>query len=356
MQSQVNRRSARPRPSSAVTLQQVAQDAGVSLATASRVLSDSDRNVTQELQERVLEAAARLRYVSNAPARALVQSTTSIVGLVVHDVNDAYYSAIAAGVMEVARDHKLLVMLAGTFHEPGLQAEYVARLRAQRARAVVLAGSGFTGANPALAQELEAFAAQGGRVTAVAHQDLPVDTIMPGNREGGRAVAEHLAALGHTEIGIICGPLALVSVQERLHGFLERAAELGVVVQEHHRVEADFTREGGRAAAVRLFRRSPGITALFALNDAMALGALAALRDDLGRGVPSDVSVVGFDDLPVAGDVTPALTTVRLPLEEIGRRALLLALGDATASPRTLAVPSRLVVRASTAPPPRVTG
>lgn len=169
-------------------------------------------------------------------------------------------------------------------------------------------------------------------------------------------MAEHLAGLGHTEIGVICGPLALVSVQDRLRGFLERAAELGVQVQERHRAEADFTRDGGRAAAVRLFRRSPGITALFALNDAMALGALAALRDDLGRSVPAEVSVVGFDDLPVACDVTPALTTVRLPLEEIGRRALLLALGDASASPRSLAVPSRLVVRASTAPPPRVTG
>ncbi|MFD7618544.1 substrate-binding domain-containing protein, partial [Streptomyces sp. NPDC059802] len=217
---------------------------------------------------------------------------------------------------------------------------------------MVLAGSGFTDGSPALAQELEAFAAQGGRVTAVAHQDLPVDTIVPGNREGGRAVAEHLAGLGHTEIGVICGPLALVSVQDRLQGFLERAAELGVVVQEHHRVEADFTRDGGRAAAVRLFRRSPGITALFALNDAMALGALAALRDDLGRSVPTDVSVVGFDDLPVACDVTPALTTVRLPLEEIGRRALLLARGVGGGGPRPRARPAGRGGGGRPAPPP----
>lgn len=351
MPSDVNRRSTRSRVTSAVTLQQVARDAGVSLATASRVLSGSDRNVKQELQDRVLEAAARLRYVSNAPARALVQSTTSLVGLVVHDVRDPYSAAVTSGLMEVARDHKLLVMVGPAYHDPALQTEYVARLRAQRARAIVLAGSGFTGGTTELAREVEAFTAQGGRVIAVSHEGLPVDTLTPRYRDGGRAVARHLASLGHTEAGVICGPTGLVAVQERLRGFVEAAAELGLTVLDKHCVEAECTRDGGRAATIRLFRRAPELSAVFALDDAMALGVLAALRDDLGRMVPDDVSVIGYGDFPLAEDVTPSLTTVHLPLEEIGRRALSLALGDAPASPRQLTVPTRLVVRASTAAP-----
>src|SRR5262249_28425681 len=134
--------------------------------------------------------------------------------------------------------------------------------------------------------------------------------------------------LGHRRIAVICGPRELETVAHRLEGARSGLSSVGAQLPDEHVVEADFTREGGRAAAIELLRRIPDVTAIFALNDLMAAGALAAVRDDLRRAVPRAVSVIGFDDLPQAADLHPALTTVRLPLEEIGERALRLILEE----------------------------
>src|SRR2546421_10982466 len=134
------------------TLQEVADAAGVSLATASRVLNGSTRIVNPELSAHVREVATRLRYVSHGPAQALARATTSLVGLLVHDVNDPYFSAIAAGAMRVAREQDLLGMGANTYRDPELELDYITRLGAQRARAILLAGSPPVG--PALAARL----------------------------------------------------------------------------------------------------------------------------------------------------------------------------------------------------------
>lgn len=332
-----------------VTLRDVAERAGVSSATASRALAGSTRPMDAQLRQRVLDAAADLRYVSDGPARALARKQTSLVGLVVHDVNDPYYSAIASGAMQVARDHGLLMMMASAYRDIGLQTEYVARLRAQRARAVLLAG-GLEGSGEAgLVDEVRDFVAQGGRVVAIAADGLDVDTVAVPNEEGGRRVARHLHAAGHRHIGVVAGPPELQSARQRLTGFVQELASLGVEVPPEHVVPGDFTRVGGRWATLELADRAPVLTAVFALNDSMALGALAALRD-LGRSVPGEISVVGFDDTPVAEDVTPALTTVHLPLIDMGRLAMELALDLSEDGPRRSEVDIDLVQRASTGP------
>lgn len=317
------------------TLQQVATLAGVSLATASRVLHGSGgRRVDPSLTSRVHDAATQLRYVAHAPAQSLARSRSTIVGLLVHDIADPYFAAIAAGAMRVAREHDLMVLVANTFRDPELERDYVARLRAQRARAILLAGSAFT--DFSLTEELAAFASSGGRVAAIGGHGTGLDTIALDNRGGAAQVGQHLKALGHKEIGVITGPSTLATVTDRLEGFANVRKPRAVVA-------ADFTREGGRAAALELMTRHPKLTALFAHNDLMAVGALAALRD-LGR---TEVSVAGFDDLPVAVDVTPALTTVRLDLDGIGAQAMELVLGTQPPG-RTVAVPASLIVRDST--------
>lgn len=336
----------------AVTLRDVAERAGVSSATASRALANSPRPMDARLRQRVLDAAAELRYVSDGPARALARKQTSLVGLVVHDVNDPYYSAIASGAMEVARDHDLLMMMASAYRDIDLQTEYVARLRAQRARAILLAGGLGDGDDSGLRAELHAFADQGGRVVAIAADGLDVDAIVVPNESGARAVARHLYAAGHRRIGVVSGPPELQSVRQRLRGFLDESASLGVAVPEDHVVAGDFTRAGGRAAARTLARRVPDLTAIFALNDSMAVGVMGALRDELGRDIPGDVSVVGFDDTPVAEDVTPSLTTVHLPLIDMGRKAMELALRSSDDAPRRVEVDVRLVERPSAGPAP----
>lgn len=317
------------------TLQQVAEAAGVSLATASRVLHGSGgRRVAAPLAERVTSAAARLRYVAHAPAQSLARSRSTVVGLLVHDIADPYFAAIAAGAMRVARDHDLMVLVANTFRDPALEADYLSRLRAQRARAVLLAGSAFTGHS--LEEELGAFAESGGRVVAIGGHGNKYDTVSVDNYGGGWQAATHLASLGHSRVGVITGPSTLASVQARLSGFSE-------VLPPRAVVEGDFTREGGRLSTLELMAGAE-VTAIFALNDLMAVGALAALRE-LGR---TEVSVVGFDDLPVAVDVTPALTTVRLDLIAIGANAMELVLDDEHEPGRTVAAPAELVVRGST--------
>ena len=323
----------------------MADAAGVSLATASRVLHGSGgRTVREELRARVQAEAARLRYVSHAPAQALARATTSIVGLIVHDIADPYFAAIAAGAMREAREHDLMVMVACTFREPALELEYIARLRAQRARAIVLAASSFTGTPFAsdLADTLAGYADQGGRVVAIGDHGPAVDAVLPSNRDGGALAAEHLLSLGHKRIGVVTGPLALRTVADRMAGFtsLVPAAELEA---------GDFNRDGGYAAGRRLLTAYPDLTAIFAPNDLMAFGVLAAARD-LGIGVPSRLSVIGFDDVPGAADVGPPLTTVRLDLDSLGARVLQLAVAAPAKARTTEPFPVSLVARDSTGP------
>lgn len=337
----------------AVTLQQVAKHAGVSIATASRTLHGGNgRAVGEELRRRVLAAAAELNYVPNAPAQALARSRTSVVGLIVHDVTDPYFSAIAAGVMRTARESDLMVMLAATFRDPQLELEYLLRLRNQRARAVLLAGSGFT--DPAfverLAENLAAFVEDGGRVVCIGEHGVGIDTVTPDNRGGAEKAIAHLWELGHRRIGVIAGPGELVTVQQRLDGAHRALAARGAALPPECVAEADFTRDGGRTATLELLARRPDLTAVLALNDGMAAGVLAALQEDLGKSVPRDVSVVGFGDLPFTADLHPALTTVRLPLERTGAQAMELILDecDRPDRRRIVELDVELTVRSST--------
>lgn len=361
--------ASRVRPvTGAVTLKQVAAEAEVSLATASRVLHRSGgRDVRGELAERVQAAAERLGYVSNPHAQALARARSSTVGLIVHEVTDPYFAAIAAGAMHAAHAEGVMVMMAATFRDPELELDYLGRLRAQGARGVLLAGSGSTDSRVSrkLAEAIATFTREGGRVVAIgARPDTQVDAVVPANAAGAAKAREHLETLGHQRIGVISGPDTLMTVRQRLEG-------LGAGLPT---IAADFTREGGREAAKKLLTAHGGdrITALIALNDLMAAGALAAAKE-LGRRVPEDLSVIGFDDVPFAADLSPALTTVRLPLREVGERAmkLLLALPGALdedrseaqhqeknqnhnedqAPPQIIDIPTELVIRSSTARP-----
>ncbi len=326
----------------AVTLKQVAAEAEVSLATASRVLHRSGgREVRGPLAERVQAAAERLGYVSNPHAQALARARSSTVGLIVHDVTDPYFAAIATGAMHAAHADGVMVMMAATFRDPELELDYLGRLRAQGARGVLLAGSGSTDATVSgrLAEAIAAFTREGGRVAAIgARPDADVDAVVPDNVDGARRARAHLEGLGHRRIGIVSGPDTLLTVRQRLEG-------LGDALTT---IEADFTREGGYEAAKQLLAEHPDLTALIALNDVMAAGVLAAAKDT-GRDVPGDLSVIGFDDLPFTADLSPALTTVRLPLRHMGERAMALLMADSDeTSPTTEEVPVELVVRAST--------
>jgi len=257
--------------------------------------------------------------------------------------------------MRVAHDSNLLVLVGNTFRDRTLELEYLSRLKAQRARGVLLLASGFSDPEyrEAIRHELTTFEALGGRIACVSQHGLRADTVLPEHRAGARLVATHLVERGHERIGVVTGPPNLLTSRERLQGCRERLRDLGRPLAPERVERGDFSREGGRLTTLELMRRCPDITAVFALNDMMAVGALAALRDDLRLRIPDDVAVVGFDDIPLTRDVCPALTTVHLPLEEIGEQGMRLLLADRPAKPRTVRIPVRLVERASTAARPR---
>ncbi|SER42774.1 transcriptional regulator, LacI family [Lentzea xinjiangensis] len=330
-----------------VTLAEVAKQAGVSLATASRVLNGSTRQVSEELSDRVLRTAEQLGYVPNASAQALARNSSSLVGLVVHDITDPYFSCIAAGVTRVAEEAGLVVVLGTTGRRPEREVELLSTLRAHRARAVVLAGSRTTdrASQARLAAEIDAFTEQGGRVACVSQAKLGTDTVVPGNRAGGRALARALAELGHRRFAVLGGPAELVVARDRLAGFKAGLADAGIAPPVV--VNGAFTRDGGYEAALELLASKSRATCVFAVTDVMAMGAMAALRER-GVRVPEDMSIAGFDDIPTLRDTVPALSTVRLPLEEMGEIAAGLVLDAGGDEARTVRVAGEVVLRAST--------
>jgi len=328
----------------------VARLAGVSIATASRTLSGS-RAVTPELGRRVLEAADALAYTVNPHARSLAGGLSAVIGLMVYEIDDPYFAEIAGGVVAVAAQHGWSVQVSHQERTPASDLAGARLLRGQRVGAIVIAGSGYRDAamNTTLNAELEAFAASGGRLVAIGHRDLDCHAVLPDNVGAARVATEHLVALGHRRIGVVAGPERMTTVQDRSRGVRQAAEAAGIVdlAWEH----AAFTRDGGRAATTRLLEDRPDLTAVVALNDTMAVGALSVLRER-EISVPHTVSVTGIDDVQVAQDLAPALTTVRLPMASMGRQAATLALQVGRTPATVVEVAHELVVRASTAPPP----
>ncbi len=330
------------------TLADVARHAGVSTATASRIINGSPKPVAEALRERVLAAVAELRYVPNAHAQMLARSHRNAVGVIVHDVSDPHFAEITRGLQRVATADNRLVIICNSYRDPDRELEYIDLLHAHQVAAIVVAGSGYLDENTAarMDERLRAFEATGGRIAVIGRHVHTGDAVVPANQEGGYLAGEHLFTLGHTEIGVIAGPPALTTTADRLAGLHEAARAHRRRLPKKRIVHADFTRDGGEAAAAALLADNPSLTAIAALNDSMAVGALAAMRA-AGR----SLSIIGFDDMPIARDVTPALTSVRLPLAEMGERAMSLALrGEPAAEPRVERVSAMLVRRESTWP------
>ncbi|WP_458115796.1 LacI family DNA-binding transcriptional regulator [Arthrobacter sp. D2-10] len=309
----------------AVTLSGVARHAGVSLATASRVLNGSSRRPAEDIAERVRAAAIELGYVPNAQAQALARSSTGLVGLVVHDISDPYFSSIARGVQHAARNYRRQVLLASTDPSESAEHDAVSAFASHRTDAIILAGSRRAHSDPDLEQELARYQQNGGRVVTIGGQPGSGLTVPVGNTDGAAALVSRLVALGNTRFAILAGPGELNTARDRVAGFTGALTAAGL--EPVAVVRSGFDREGGFEAAQRCWEELRGErgVCLLAVNDVMAIGAIAGLRA-LGVSVPADALVTGFDDIPTLRDYSPALTTVHLPLEQLGEEAANLAL------------------------------
>jgi LacI family transcriptional regulator len=343
-----------------VTLQDVADRAGVSLTTASRVVNarvtdQGPRKVGRDLADRVNKAVAELGYTANLQARAVATGQSTMIGVALRDISDPYFSSIAAGLIEVADPGRLLVCMTSTAAHEDAEREYVALMRAQRARAVVLVGSrsDSAAARDALRAELAAFTRSGGRAASIGQDLLGVDTVLPENQAGAEALARALAALGHRRFAVLAGPRTLLTAQDRAGGFRDGLRAWSVPLDPARVVHGELSRDGGyQAMSEILAAGEPLPDCVFAVSDIMAVGALARLRA-AGVDVPGDIALAGFDDIPTLRDVYPPLTTVRLPLKRLGEIAARLVLdGDAPRQPRVVPVPGEVVLRESTLPHP----
>jgi LacI family transcriptional regulator len=340
-----------PRSKGAVSIRDVAAAAGVSVATVSRVLSPATAEVPmrKETRDRVVRAIDELGYRPNDLARALLQHRTSAIGLVVPDISNPYYPPLVRGVEDVASSHGYRVVLCNTDRDPAKITGYLDTLIKTRVDGIVVAGGGWADVpdrTAVLGRYRTGLVAVGRHLTS--HPSVRIDNVA-----ASRAAAEHLIGLGHRRITFVGGPASSTTVQDRAQGFRDALKASGLAGLAPAVRYGDFTEESGYALAREILRLSRPPTALLCANDRVALGAYAAAADTARR-IPDDVSVVGFDDTPIARYVRPTLTTVAIPTYEMGSAAMRLLLaqfGGDDGAPALETMPTRLVVRDSAAAP-----
>jgi LacI family transcriptional regulator len=298
------------------SLRHVAELAGVSVATASRVMSGSSHPVSHETRARVRSAADQLAFEPNRLARALVTSRSHTVGVLVHDIADPYFGEIVKGLEDglAPRDYRMFVT--SSERDPAKELAYVRALQAHQVDAIVFAASSIT--DPRYTTDLQAiatrFRSRGGVMVALSDQVLDVPRVRFDNRTAVTDMVRYLARHGHRDIGYIGGPSDLEVSRVRLAAFEAAITELDL---RGHVVDGGFTVTGGETGMHALLERAP-VTAVLGASDLMAIGATRALLAT-GRRVPDDVSVAGFGDIPWAAYGAVPLTTMRVPTYEMGR-------------------------------------
>jgi DNA-binding LacI/PurR family transcriptional regulator len=332
------------------TIRDVAERAGVSHQTVSRVINGHEL-VSAETRRRVDEAIRELNYVPSPIARGLNSNRTHSIGLVSTNISDHFFAEVAAGAEVEARRHGYYLVIASVEeHAEADERAYLRLMLERRVEGLIVARPRMPISTDQVGPPLEV------PLVAIASSVSPGLTVVDvDNRRGGLDAVSFLLARGHTRIATITGPTAWPSARARLEGYRDALGQAGIVVEPSLVEQASgWGLEDGQAAMTRLLARKAQFTALFAYSDLIAIGAIRELRAARLR-VPEDVSVVGYDDIPVAAFLEPPLTTVSQPMREVGERAASLLLGAISGGGNggLHLLPVRLVVRASVVPPQR---
>lgn len=333
-----------------VTIADVAGEAGVSIATVSRVLNDAGYPVKPATRDRVLAAIDKLEFRPNELARGLLLKRTRTLGLLIPDIANGYYHAISRGVEDVAAERDHTVVFCNTDRDAAKSQRYIETLLNRRVDGIIIGGGGVD-----FAAAHRAFSRANVPAVFVGRPRVDWPSVQIDNVAAAATATTHLTDLGHVRIAMVAGPPELQTTRDRVRGFRQALAGAGLDPDPAPIQDGDFDEQGGYEAAARLLDQGP--TAIFAANDRMALGALAAAADR-GLRLPQDLSLVGFDDIEMARFARPALTTVSLPLHAMGETAARLLLDQLPPAATPTQVPSEvltteLVIRQSTGPPPR---
>jgi LacI family transcriptional regulator len=329
-------------------IKDVAREAGVSVATVSRVFNDSEL-VSDDTRRLVRDVAGRLRYWPNGAARSLITSRTHAIGVLLPDLYGDFFSELIRGIDLAARREGFHLLVSGSHADT--QA-LVAALRLMRGRI-----DGLVVMAPDLDGATAIHDATGDFPVVVLDPGLGLsacDTISIANQEGAFRMVRHLIGLGHRRIATVTGPAQNVDAQQRVAGYRAALEQAGIAHEATLEIEGDFTEPSGFRAVETLLALTPRPNAVFFGNDYMAIGALSALAR-AGVRVPEDIAIGGFDDIAMARYLTPALTTVHVDLIEFGARAIrrLLEVRDVVPgdAPRHEVVGTELVVRRSCGAP-----
>lgn len=332
-----------PRKNRQVTIVDIARETGVSYSTVSRVLSGFEF-VKEETRQRVLEAAQRLGYVANVGARSLAGGRANIIGLLVPGLDNGYIGEIARGIDEELSRVNYDLMLYTTHRQRGKESIHAHAIANGLTDGLILVV-------PLVTDYLRELQAQGFPYVLVDQSDPSGQShvVDATNWQGAYEATQYLIQLGHRRIGLITGMMQIASARERLEGYRAALADHDIPFDLDLVVQGDFWQPMGYQAASKLLDLDHPPTAIFASNDLSAFGAMQAVHER-GLRIPEDVSVIGFDDIPQASLVHPKLTTVRQPLDEMGRvavRMLLEQLENPSQPARRVTLSTQLIVRDS---------
>jgi LacI family transcriptional regulator len=326
------------------TISEVAKKAGVSPTTVSHVINNT-RFVSDEKRERVERAIEEMEYHPNALARSLRSGETHTIGLVLPDSANPFFAEVGRSIEGAAFNVGYSVILCNTENNLEKERKYIERLAEKQVDGMIFVGAGedYDSYKKLLDMKI--------RVVAMDrdYPDLKMDVVISDNLQGGKLATQHLIGLGHKRIGCITGPSKVNLSAQRVTGYIQSLEEASLVIDQNLIISGDFHPESGQAAAYQLLAMQDAPTAIFACNDMMAIGVLRAGME-LGRRIPQDLALVGYDDIELASYTTPPLTTIQQPKKEMGITALKYLLERIHAeqsAPQRASLPVSLVVRGS---------
>lgn len=334
----------RKQRNSSPTIHDVAELAGISPATVSRVLNNFP-HISDEVRQQVLAAIDQLNYEPNRVAQRLRASHSRLIGIVVTDITNPFFNTIMASIEAVFFDQGFSVLMSNTTAIPRKELDYLSMMENEGIAGLIIAPSS---ENVDRVAEMAA----DGLPIVVLDRRMPnalVDVVLADNAGGAQSAVDHLVSVGHTRIGHIGGRMPLSSGRERYEGYLRAMEQHGLPVPESWVRFGDHKHESGYARALELMDEPDPPTAWFVANNMMTLGALAAIHDR-GRQIPDDIAIVGFDDMPWAVVLNPPLTVVAQPTLEIGQLAanmLLERIQEPDRVPRVAVLDTKLIIRAS---------
>lgn len=322
----------------------VAHKARVSIATVSRVVNKSLHKVNRATRERVLAAISELDYRPNALAKGLLMKKTMTIGIIIPDISNPYYAEIVRGIQDVADREGYAVTLHNTDSRQEGIIRYIYLLREKSADGIIFSGGIINGHETlSILKELRE------KVVVIGRHDVDFPAVMVDNRGGVTQAVRHLIDIGHRRIGFIGGPDGSTTALDRLTGFRETLDQSGLRFMSGLVKKGTWDPRSGYLLGAQLLKAKPRPTAIVAANDQMAFGVIKA-AEERGLTIPEDLAVVGFDNIPLSSYFNPSLTTVEIPMHDLGAAAMAMLLNLISGVPfeRQRMFETRLLIRGST--------